>query len=184
MVARAVDDDDELLARAGRGDQAAIRRLVDSKTPRVLALAARMLSNMDEAEDVAQEAFVRIWQVAPRWRPAEARFDTWLHRVTLNLCYDRLRRRRPMSELSVEIADSGPPPDRDLLARDLARSVDAAIGRLPLRQREAIILCHYQDLSNIEAASVMEISVEALESLLSRGRRTLRALLAEFVNHG
>ena len=180
MIAGASDPDDELVRRAGQGDAAAVQALVASKLRRVLALAERMLGDAAEAEDVAQETFIRVWRNAARWRPGAARFDTWLHRVTLNLCYDRLRRRRerPTAE-PPETPDPGPAPDRGLLALDVSVRVRAALQRLPPRQREAIVLCHYQELGNIEAASVMGVSVEALESLLSRGRRTLKAALAD-----
>ena len=173
------DLDDELVVKAGRGDPAAIRALVTRKLPRVLILAFRMLGDPGEAEDVAQETFLRAWKFAPRWRPGQAKFDTWLHRVALNLCYDRLRRRRRTTHDLPEQADPSPGPDRDLLARDVGRRVDASLRTLPPRQREAIVLCHYQELTNIEAASIMAVSVEALESLLSRGRRALRSALAD-----
>ena len=119
------------------------------------------------------------WRQAPKWRPGEAKFDTWLHRVTLNLCYDRLRRRRELSYADPpEQADEGPAPDRALKAADTGRQVGRALQNLPDRQREAIVLCHYQELGNIEAAAVMGVNVEALESLLGRGRRALRAALS------
>jgi RNA polymerase sigma factor (sigma-70 family) len=173
------DLDDDLVARAGRGDAAAIGELVSRKLPRVLALARRMLGDPEEAEDVAQETFFRVWKFAPRWRPSQARFDTWLHRVALNLCYDRLRRRVRTTHDLPDLADPGPGPDRNLQARDIGRRVDESLQALPPRQREAIILCHYQELTNIDAAAVMAVSVEALESLLSRARRSLRAALAD-----
>lgn len=174
------DPDFDLVVRAGRGDPAAAQALVARKLPRVLALAGRMLGDAVEAEDVAQEAMLRAWRHAPGWRPGEARFDTWLHRVALNLCHDRLRRRReqPTAE-PPDLPDTGFAPDRGLLASDTARRVGAALQALPERQREAVVLCHHQELGNIEAAAVMEVSVEALESLLSRGRRALRASLAD-----
>ena len=174
------DADEDLVVRIGRGDPAATRALVERKGPRMLALAKRMLGDAAEAEDVVQEVFVRVWRQAPDWRPGQARFDTWMHRVALNLCYDRLRRQReqPVAE-PPEQAYEGPAPDRGLHAADVGRRVDAALARLPERQREAIVLCHYQGLGNIEAAKVMEIGVEALESLLGRGRRALRASLAD-----
>jgi RNA polymerase sigma-70 factor (ECF subfamily) len=173
------DLDDELVAKAGRGDPAAIRSLVTLKLPRVLSLARRMLGDALEAEDVAQETFVKAWKFAPRWRPGEARFDTWLHRVALNLCYDRLRRRVPTTHHLPDQADPGPAPDRDLQARQVGARVDEALQGLAPRQREAIVLCHYQELSNIDAAAIMGVSVEALESLLSRARRGLRNALAD-----
>jgi RNA polymerase sigma-70 factor (ECF subfamily) len=173
------DPDQELVARVGRGDPAAVQVLVARKLPRMLALAQRMLGDASEAEDVAQEVFLRAWKQAATWRPAGGRFDTWMHRVALNLCYDRLRRRRELpTDQPPEQVDPAASAEQGLAARDTARQVDAALAALPERQREAIVLCHYQELSNIEAASLMEVSVEALESLLSRARRSLRAALA------
>jgi RNA polymerase sigma-70 factor (ECF subfamily) len=176
------DPDEALLARVAEGDQAAVRALVGRKLPRLMSLGQRMLGDAAEAEDVAQEAFLRVWKQAPRWRPGQAKFDTWLHRVALNLCYDRLRRRREIAtDQPPEQADPGPAPDRGLEARDTAARVSRALAALPDRQREAIVLCHYQELGNIEAATVMGVSVEALESLLGRGRRALRTALADMV---
>ena len=176
------DPDEELLSRVAAGDPAAVRALVARKLPRLLALAGRMLGDGPEAEDVAQDAFLRVWKQAPKWRPGAAKFDTWLHRVALNLCYDRLRRRRELAFAEPpERADEGPAPDRGLQAADTGRRVAAAMAALPDRQREAIVLCHYQELGNIEAASLMGVSVEALESLLGRGRRALRAALADLM---
>jgi RNA polymerase sigma factor (sigma-70 family) len=174
------DPDAELVAQVGKRDPAAVRTLIARKLPRLLALAVRLLGDRMEAEDVAQEAFLRIWQHAPRWREGEARFDTWLHRVALNLCYDRLRKQRdePADQLP-EAADPGPLPDARLDARSRDQRVQAALAGLPARQREALVLNYYQELSNVEAASLMGITVEALESLLARARRNLRAQLAE-----
>jgi RNA polymerase sigma-70 factor (ECF subfamily) len=179
-MATTADPDEDLVRRVGRGDPAAIQAMVARKLPRMLALAQRMLGDAAEAEDVAQEAMLRAWRNAPRWVPGKAKFDTWLHRVALNLCYDRLRRKREIATDSPpERRDDGPAPDRGLLAADAGAAVNAALAALPDRQREAIVLCHYQELSNIEAAALMKVSVEALESLLSRGRRALRQALAE-----
>lgn len=183
-MATSVDPDEDLVRRVGEGDPAAIQAMVARKLPRMLSLAQRMLGDAAEAEDVAQEAMLRAWRQAPRWTPGQARFDTWLHRVGLNLCYDRLRRRREIAtDVLPDRIDDGPAPDRGLLAAETGVQVQAALARLPERQREAIVLCHYQELGNIEAAALMEVSVEALESLLSRGRRALRAALADIAPH-
>ena len=174
-----VDLDSELIKRIDRGDPAAIRLLVSAKLPRILGLATRMLRDASEAEDVAQEAFIRVWKSAGAWQPGRARFDTWLHTVVLNLCRDRLRRRREISDYAIpETADPTPHAEIGLIEAERGRAVANAISDLPERQREAILLVHYQDLSGAEAAEALEISVEALESLLGRGRRALRAQLA------
>ncbi|RUY56542.1 RNA polymerase sigma factor, partial [Mesorhizobium sp. M7A.F.Ca.CA.001.13.2.1] len=131
-----------------------------------------------EAEDVAQETFVRIWRHAASWRRGNARFDSWIHRVTLNLCYDRLRRRREWVTGDLpDVADPAPLPDAH--SEEEAHRVERALQAIAPRQREAIVLVYYQGMSNIEAAATLQISVDALESLLARGRRSLQAILAE-----
>lgn len=173
------DPDVELLAGVARQDPAAVRSLVARKLPRLLALATRMLGDRMEAEDVAQEVFVRIWKQASHWREGEAKVDTWVHRVALNLCYDRLRGRRedPRDEMPDQI-DLAALPDAALEARAQDQRVREALVALPARQREALVLNYYQEMSNIDAAALMGITVDALESLLARARRNLRAQLA------
>ncbi len=105
-MALTTDPDEDLVRRVGRGDPAAIQAMVARKLPRMQALANRMLGDLAEAEDVAQEAMLRAWKQAPKWKPGQAKFDTWLHRVGLNLCYDRLRKRR-------EVATEAPPDRPD-----------------------------------------------------------------------
>lgn len=173
------DPDEELVKQVAAGDQAAMRTMVARKLPRFLALANRMLADPAEAEDVAQETFLRIWKHAGGWRQGRARFDTWAHRVAINLCYDRLRKRRDvlMAE-PPDRMDEAPLPDAGLTGGEAdSQRVNAALQALAPRQREAIVLVYYQDMSNLEAASVMQISVDALESLLARGRRSLQKTL-------
>lgn len=175
-----LDPDAELVRRIGEGDARAADMFVRRHLPRMTALGRRMLSNAAEAEDVAQEVFLRVWKIAPQWREGEAKVETWMHRVALNLCYDRLRRRREVGDPEAGVASIDPAqsaPDA-ILARQRATAVRTALDALPERQRAAIVLCHFQELSNIDAARALEISVEALESLLSRGRRALKAALS------
>ena len=178
QVAGEGDPDGGLVIKIANGDHAAVRELVDRHLPKIHAVARRMLGSREDAEEVAQEVFFRVWRHAGNWIPGQAKFATWMHRVALNLCYDRLRKKREviMDEVPERIDDS-PTPAQALHRSQVARRVDQALQELPERQRSAIILCHYQSLSNIEAAQVMEISVDALESLLARGRRGLKAKL-------
>jgi RNA polymerase sigma-70 factor (ECF subfamily) len=174
------DSDAALMRRVAGGDAAATRLVVARHLPQVLALARRMLNDAAEAEDVAQDAMLRLWQMAARWRE-DAPIAAWLYRVAHNLAIDRIRRRRPMIDVdtAVDLADPAPTPLERLAERDRKTAVERAIAALPERQRTAITLVHTLEMGNIEAAAAMEISVEALESLLSRGRRALRASLME-----
>jgi RNA polymerase sigma-70 factor (ECF subfamily) len=186
---RALEDSDEMLMlRIAAGDHEAFRRLLQRHLGRIVAFAARALGDRTGAEDVAQEAFLRLWTHASHWQPT-ARLSTWLHRVALNLCLDRLGRAREVALDEVaEPTDPGPPLVARMQTRDIGRHVNAALAQLPAQQRVAITLCHYQELRNTEAAEVMGVSVEALESLLARGRRTLRdrlrALLPDLLGEG
>lgn len=174
--------DAELMRRVAGGESAACRHLVAQHAPRLLGLAHRMLGDMALCEDVVQEAFLRLWRQSRRWRP-EARVATWLYRVVHNLCIDELRARRKLSdEEPPDRADTADGPmmieHRGQVANEhrgqVAKQVNAAIADLPPRQRAAITLVYHQEMSNIEAAAVMEVSIEALESLLVRARRKLR----------
>lgn len=176
---KALAADARLLRAAAGGDRSAAARLLDQAGPPLLAVARRMLRDEQAAEDVVQEAFLRLWRAAPDWREGEALASTWLHRVALNLCYDRLRRKREILDPDPpEQIDGAPNPEQALAKAQLAGRVRAAVDALPPRQRAAIALCHFEGLGNIEAAEVLDVSVEALESLLSRARRALRSALA------
>jgi RNA polymerase sigma-70 factor (ECF subfamily) len=173
------DPDAELVARAGQGDRAAAQALMARHLPKMTSLARRMLGDGNEAEDAVQDAFMRLWTHAARWQPGQAKFETWLYRVTLNQCYDRLRARKTVDlDAALHVADPSPSPESRLSDATVSRAIAAAVQELPERQRAAIALCHYQECGNIEAAEILGVSVEALESLLARGRRSLRARLS------
>ena len=173
------DHDDELIGRAGAGDTEAFERLVRRHLGRIVAFAGRTLGDAAAAEDVAQEVFLRLWTGASRWRPTGARLSTWLHTVALNLCRDRIAKRReaPLDDVP-DPPDPAPAPEARLATQAIGASVQAALADLPEAQRVAITLCHFQGMRNQEAAEVMNVSVEALESLLARARRGLRTRLA------
>lgn len=175
----AVDDPDaDLVLGAARGDAVACAGLVDRYLGRVHALAWRTLGDANEAEDVAQDTFLRVWEQVSRWRPGGAKFSTWIFRVAYNLCIDRIRQRRPQVDEVLDMLIDPSPTARNLVERgETVAAVRAAFDALPERQRAALGLCHYEGLSNIEAADILGISVDALESLLSRARRSLRASL-------
>jgi RNA polymerase sigma-70 factor (ECF subfamily) len=139
-----------------------------------------MLNDLAEAEDVTQEALMRLWRIAPDWQPGRAQVSTWLYRVAANLCLDRLRRRArltPIAEAN-DLVDPAPAADELLQNEERHRALGAALMELPDRQRLAVVLRHVQELPNPEIADTMEISVEAVESLTARGRVALsRALV-------
>ncbi|MBP7003277.1 sigma-70 family RNA polymerase sigma factor [Amaricoccus sp.] len=170
--------DDELIRRYALGDAVAARMLVERHAPRLLARARRMLGDAAEAEDVTQEAMLRLWRGAAAWRPGEAGAGTWLYRVASNLCLDRLRRRRPTGALPDDAPDGRPAATAALARADRAAALDAALAELPERQRTAIVLRHIEERGNPEIAEALGVSVEAVESLLARGRRALTARLA------
>ncbi len=171
--------DDALLVLYANGDAAAARALTTRLTPKVLGHAYRMLGDRAEAEDVAQEAMLRLWRIAAEWRQGEAKVTTWLYRVVANLCTDRLRKRR-----SVDI-DSVPEPEDPAIGAEQglqqvarAEALQAALDSLPERQREAVVLRHIEGLGNPEIAEIMDISPRAVESLTARGKRALAEVLA------
>ncbi|WP_097080787.1 RNA polymerase sigma factor [Rhodobacter sp. JA431] len=172
--------DEALLVLYGNGDGAAARALVARLGPVAFRVAFRMLGDRTEAEDLAQEAMLRLWKIASEWRTGEAKVSTWIYRVTTNLATDRLRRRRGVGlDEAPEVADGAASALEGLIAHDRAAALEMALAQLPARQRQAVVLRHLEGLSNPEIAEAMEIGVEAVESLTARGKRALAALLAE-----
>lgn len=173
--------DDALLVLYAKGDAEAARLLSGRHLRRVFGFAARLLGDRVEAEDVAQEAMLRLWRVAPDWRAGQAQVSSWLYRVVVNLCTDRQRSaRRRRADALDEVAE--PADDRaDVAAQMMTRArvdaLQAALDSLPDRQRQAVVLRHIEGLTNPEIAAVMDVGVEAVESLTARGKRSLTAAL-------
>ena len=173
-------DDDTLIRRVAGGDSSAWTILVDRHAAMLMRCAWRVLGDRAEAEDIAQESFVRLMAKADGWQPGGAPLKTWLYRVALNLSIDRTRARRATSiDAVAEPGDEGRATQAVERALDRRRRVRSALADLPDRQRSALVLVHYEGLSQQEAAAVMSLSVDALESLLARGRRRLREQLAD-----
>ena len=173
-------DDADLLARYALGDAGAARLLTVRLTPRAFAQAVRMLGDRAEAEDVAQEAMLRLWRIAPDWRTGEAKVTTWLYRVVANLCTDRLRKRPRMSVPLEDVSEpADPTPSVEARMQSEARrdAVRAALADLPERQRIAVMMRHFDGASNPEIAQALGIGTEAVESLTARGKRALAAAL-------
>jgi RNA polymerase sigma-70 factor (ECF subfamily) len=176
--------DEDLMIRIGNGDRVAFGVLVRRHLNKAVAVAQRVTGSRGDAEEIAQEAFLRVWSKAPNWRTAEgdfpaARFTTWLYRVVVNLGIDR--KRRPAMSALEAAGDPADPADSALRTLEKVQSsgrVAAAVATLPERQRAALTLCFYEGLSNREAADILALSPGAVESLLVRARRSLREALA------
>ncbi|MFT7145860.1 MAG: RNA polymerase sigma-70 factor (ECF subfamily) [Yoonia sp.] len=172
--------DEALLIAFANGDGQAARFLTARFLPRVLAQATRMMGNPSEAEDVAQDAMMRLWKVAADWRQNEAQVSTWLYRVTANLCTDRLRKRRGAVSLDqvAEPLDDSPSVPAQMQTRARMTALSDALAQLPERQEQAVSLRHLEGLSNPDIAQIMDISVRSVESLTARGKRALADLMA------
>jgi RNA polymerase sigma-70 factor (ECF subfamily) len=177
-----MDESDEvLMARVARGDEPAFRTLSRRHLPAMVGLARRILGNAADAEDVAQEAMLRVWTHAPRWQPLAA-FRTWLTRVVVNLCLDRKRRAQWVAiEAAGEIVDTAPGAVEKAEQDERARLLSAAIAELPARQRTAIMLTYSEGMTNAQVAEVLDTSVSAVETLLVRGKQNLRERLSETI---
>lgn len=174
------DTDEALMMRVAKGDRIAARTLMGRCLPRVVGMANRMLNDAVEAEDIAQETFIRVWNASGRWEPGRAKVSTWIGRIAINLCYDRMRKRREvLTDTPPDRPDISADQEAELSRSQTAQKIRAALVNLPDRQKRALELVHFQEMSNIEAAEIMSVSVDALESLLSRGRRKLKALLVK-----
>ena len=180
-----------LMERIGDGDHQAFRQLVERHQHAVIGTVAKMLGNASDAEDIAQQVFLRIWRHAKRYRP-DAKFTTYLFTITRNLVFNETRRKSRKKEVSADereetshqLAEASPDrqPDAEVLQAELQGAVDKAIAALPEAQRMAVVLRRYDQLSYEEIADVLNLSVSAVKSLLFRARTTLRESLSGYLS--
>ncbi len=180
----------ELMLRAKSGDHRAFEELIELHQGAVIGTVAKMLGNNMDAEDIAQQVFIRLWKSAPKYE-VKAKFTTFLYTITKNLVFNESRRRKNKKEQSIDeqqevsfkqIADSGSiNPEEELLKAELRSDVDEAIAQLPEKQRMAVVLRRYENMPYEEIADVLELSVSAVKSQLFRARATLRELLSQYL---
>lgn len=184
-------DDHRLMACIAKGDEAAFRQLVEKHQAAVVGTAAKMLGDSVDAEDIAQQVFLRVWKHAKRYRP-KAKFTTYLFTITRNLVFNESRRRSRRNEISADAMqdDSGrmpeeqaeKQPDEEILQQELHEAIDKAIQALPEKQRLAVVLRRYEELPYEEIGKVLDLSIPAVKSLLFRARTSLREQLARFLD--
>jgi RNA polymerase sigma-70 factor (ECF subfamily) len=173
------EDDRRVIEQVLAGSESAFRQIVDQHSQRIFNYVRRMTRNSTEAEDIAQETLIRFWVSRDRFDPDRVKLTTWLHRIAHNLCVDYFRQRQ-LQERQVPVqSDNQDSPDTDYELSIRAAVVHKALMTLSERQRSAIVLCHYQNFSQHDAAHILDLSVDALESLLRRGRSKLKPILAK-----
>ena len=169
-------DDHELLARVQSGNHAAFSELVRRHTERFYRLAFRYLQNKEAAEDVVQDAFLKLWEDPGLWQADKnAKFTTWFYRVVVNLCLDWQKRKRPLALTEeMPLVDDRESADQAMLRREEQKVLEREIAALPERQRTALNLCFGEELSNQDAAAIMGVKLKALQSLIMRAKTTLK----------
>lgn len=186
-LASTEDSDESLMRLIRSGSHQAFAILVRRHTDRFFAASYRMTGNVGEAEDMVQEAFLKIWQKPDLWKDDKgAKFTTWFYRVLSNQNIDRLRKMQKMvSDNSILpfIADAKENPENAAADSEEQARIEQALSALPERQKTAINLCYYEGLSNAEAADAMGLKLKALESLLMRAKTGLREYLNRYDNH-
>jgi RNA polymerase sigma-70 factor, ECF subfamily len=174
----------EWMRRISEGDMEAFRLLVETHQSRIVGTISKMLGSDLEAEDLAQQVFIRVWRSAPRYKPT-AKFTTWLFRITRNLVFNEMRRKRHFVDHADDLTEPAERkergPDQVLLEEELQTAIQDAISKLPETQRLAIVLRRYEELPYEEIAKVMGTTVPAVKSILFRARAELRERLAKYL---
>jgi RNA polymerase sigma-70 factor (ECF subfamily) len=179
-------DDESLVCQIQKGSHEAFAILVDRHLNRFYRIAYRFVSSKDDAEDIVQEAFLKLWNKPNLWDPGKrAKFTTWFYRVVINLCFDH-RKKKKMINLpeDIEFADENPGPDVLYDVHQKQAVLERLILELPERQQLAVNLCFYEGLSNNEAAQIIGVKVKALQSLLMRAKTTLKHNVKQYLGGG
>lgn len=173
------DDERVLMSQIAEGNVEAFQTVLDIHMLPVFHFSYSILRDTATAEDITQETCIKLLKFAKDWKP-DGKIRNWLFRIAHNLCIDEIRKRRPHADIDIfadTIADSTHDAVAMVEKSQISRTVKDALFKLPIRQRTALLLVHYSDQSNKEAAETMGITVDAIEGLLGRGRRTLKELL-------
>lgn len=180
-----------LMLRIGKGDEQAFEELIERHQNAIVGTVAKMLGNASDAEDIAQQVFIRLWKSAPRYKP-RAKFTTFLFTIMRNLVFNESRRRSRKREYSMEEREADfhlqtpdphtAAPDDDILQRELQQAVDRAIAMLPQKQRLAVILRRYENMPYEEISHILKLSVSAVKSQLFRARHSLRESLQQYLD--
>lgn len=172
--------DEILAARIAEGSEGAFQVLMTRHVNMHLAFAERLMGNRVEAEDIVQDAFAKLWLNADKFDADKSKFTTWFYRVVMNRCLDVKRKKKPVAlPENFEKADDKANVERDFEKSQQGKVIQKALEEIPERQRAAIVLCYFEELSNKEAAEVLGLNIKALESLLTRGRKNLEGLLRQ-----
>ena len=173
------DEDHELMMRIAQKDKDAYRILVNKHLGVCVRFAERMLGSRQDAEDIAQETCLKIWRNPESWKQ-QSKFSTWLYRVIVNACIDHKRKVIPFANVELEVLhDHAAAVDEVLMTRQKADHMQQMLQQLPHRQRAALVLSYYEELSNHQAADALGINVLAVQQLLFRARQNLKLLLTE-----
>lgn len=180
-----------LMLKVGLGDEQAFEQLIERHQSSVIGTVSKMLGNPSDAEDIAQQVFIRLWKSAPRYKP-KAKFTTFLFTITRNLVFNESRRKSRKKQYSIEEREDDfhlqtqdhqtAAPDRDILQQELRLAIDQAINRLPKKQRMAVILRRYENMPYDEIGKILNLSVSAIKSQLFRARHALRDDLQQYLN--
>lgn len=180
-MATDLPSDEDLILKVQKGNNSAFGQLVKRHSTRYYNLAYRYLINREEAEDIVQTAFLKLWEKPHQWSPKKgAQFTTWFYRIIVNLCLDRIKKHKNLSiPENFDIKDDSNNQEDDLVIQQQKKALALQIGKLPKRQKTAMILCFYEDMSHAQAAQVMKVNIKALQSLLMRAKTTLKLEMKE-----